>query len=311
MPDLNKLENQVFNYLLSLEAQYSREVQKQLLNALTSIYGEMKKIYDKYAINGKLTRTEMTKYNKYSTMEKQILEKIDPALKSNIKTIKRLLPSQFNESFYHYAWAIDNTTGLRLSWGNVNTQSYLSLFDITNPKNIELQEALKNYGPESKKRIRSVLLNGISLGQSYDQMARDLKKVLNKIYSSAITIIRTEGQTAINAGQAIAYQRAIQNGVKGIDVWSSTKDGKTRFDHRNADGQKRGEDSYFNLGGEKALYPGDPNLSAGNRINCRCTLRFEVEGYSLQLMRTRAEGVLPYMPYNKYAEKFHPDWLKK
>jgi hypothetical protein len=308
---LSKLEDQVYKYLLMREAKYARQIQKALLDALTSIYGEMKKIYDKYAKNGKLTKVEMTKYNKYSTMEEQILRKLDPALKANIKTIKHLLPSQFNQSFFHYAWAIDNATELRLSWGLVNTKQLLGIFDITNPKNIELVEALKNYGPTAKKRIRSALLNGLSMGKSFDQMARDLKQVMNKIYSSALTIVRTEGMTAINAGQALAYQRAIENGIIGTEIWSATRDEKTRYDHRHADGKTRGEDGLFYVGGEKAEYPGDPNLSAGNRINCRCSLRFEIEGYSPQLMRTREEGILEYMPYQQYAEKYHPDWVDK
>ena len=44
-------------------------MEKQLADALTTILGEMKIIYDKYAKDGQLTRAEMTKYNKYSTME--------------------------------------------------------------------------------------------------------------------------------------------------------------------------------------------------------------------------------------------------
>jgi len=310
MPDLTKMVDASYKYLLAREARYSKLIQSQLLEALTSIYGTMKKIYDLYAVNGKLTRVQMTAYNKYSTMEKQILDILDPAIKKNIKTIKHLLPSQFQESFFHYAWAIDQVSGLRLSWGLVNTKQLLGAFDITNPKNIELQEALHNYGPTAKKRIRAALLNGLSLGKSYDKMAKDLELTLKKIYSSAITIIATEGQTAINAGQALAYNRAIENGVNGVEVWSATKDGKTRYDHRYADGQARGKDGYFNVGGEKALYPGDPSLSAGERIRCRCNLRMEIEGYSPQLMRTREEGILPYQNYIPYAKEYHPDWLK-
>ena len=90
MPDLSKLEQQALNTLLKNELKYSKEIQRALLDALTSVYGEMKKIYDKYAVNGKLTKVEMTKYNKYSTMEESILKQLDPALKANIKTIKKL-----------------------------------------------------------------------------------------------------------------------------------------------------------------------------------------------------------------------------
>jgi len=307
--DLSKLEQQALNTLLKNEAKYSKQIQKALLDALTSIYGEMTKIYDKYAINGKLTKVEMTKYNKYSTMEKQILDKLDPAIKANIKTISKLLPEQYQESFFHYAWAVDNATGVRLSWGNVNTKQLLMPFDITNPKNIELQNALKNYGPTAKKRIQASLIKNLSLGKSYDQMAKDLKKTMNKIYSSAITIARTEGQRAINAGQDLAYYQAEENGINGNIVWSLTKDEKTRPTHRMMDGVKKSSDGYFHGAIGDAQFPGDPNLPAEESINCRCTERFEIEGYEPQLMRTREEGVIPYQPYMDYAKEYHPDWL--
>jgi hypothetical protein len=317
--DLSKLEHQALNTLLKNEAKYSKQIQQALLDSLTNIYGEMTKIYSKYAkvIKAgevpKLTKAEMTKYNKYSTMEDSIMKQLDPAIKANIKSIKKLLPEQFNQSFFHYAWAIDNATGLRLSWGLVNTKALIGAFDITNPKNIELQEALKNYGPTAKKRIRAALLNGLSQGKSYSQMAGDLKKSMNKIYSSAMTIVRTEGQTAINAGQTIAYTRAIENGVQGNEVWEATRDARTRQDHGYADGQRRGEiiEGAFSIGGNPALYPADPQLPAGERINCRCNTRFEIDGYSPQLMRTREEGILPYMNYQSYAEQYHPDWVDK
>ncbi len=329
MPELSKLEQQALNALLLREAKYSKQIQQQLAKSLTSIYGEMKKIYDKYAINGKLTRAEMTKYNKYSTMEKVITDQLDPAIKANIKTIKHLLPSQFNESFFHYAWAIDNATGVRLSWGLVNTKVLLGAFDITNPKNIELVEALKNYGPTAKKRIRAALLNGLSVGKSYDQMARDLKKSMRKIYSSAITIVRTEGQTAINAGQDYTYLQARDKGINGNIVWSTAKDSRVRpeikltkkgkvintknmANHRIMDGATKNKDGLFYLPttNEYARFPGDPNLSAEQRCNERCTERFEIDGYSPQLMRTREEGVIPYQNYMDYAKEYHPDWLK-
>ena len=67
----------------------------------------MTKIYDKYAVDGKLTKVEMTKYNKYQTMEEQILKKLDPALKANIETIKKLLPDQFQQSFFQTYKCLD------------------------------------------------------------------------------------------------------------------------------------------------------------------------------------------------------------
>jgi SPP1 gp7 family putative phage head morphogenesis protein len=310
--DLSKLEQQALNTLLKNEAKYSKQIQKALLDALTSIYGEMTKIYDKYAVDGLLTKVEMTKYNKYQTMEKQILDKLDPAIKKNIESIKHLLPEQYQESFYHYAWAIDNATGLRLSWGMVNTKQLLGAFDITNPKNIELQNALTNYGVTAKKNIRNALIKNLAQGKSLAQMAKDIKLSVNKIYSSALTIARTEGMRAINAGQNETYLQAEEMGIQGNRVWSATLDSKTRPDHAQMDGESPKEDGLYHLpNGETALYPHDPSLSAEEVINCRCSERYEVEGYSPQLRRTREEGIIPYQSYQSYAEEYHPDWLEK
>jgi len=322
MLELSSLENKAYVLLMKREAKYSKLIQNQLTNSLTTIYGIMTKIYNLYAVNGKLTRAQMTAYNKYSTMEKQILDALDPAIKANIVTIKHLLPSQFQESFFQYAWAIDQVSGLRLSWGLVNTKILLGAFDITNPKNIELQNALNNYPLEAKKKIRTVLLNGLSLGKSYNQMANDLKAVISKIYSSAILITRTEAQMAVNAGQSLVYQRAIENGIQGSEVWSATKDARTRYDHGRMDGAKRivseGQDGWimpdgsFALGpgGDWAPYPGYPGLRAAERCNCRCHTRFQIDGYEPQLMRTRAEGVIPYQNYQDYIDQYHPDWAQ-
>ena len=78
------------------------------------------------------------------------------------EVVASFIPEQYQEAFFHYAWSIDNATGLRLDWGLVNTKQLLMPFDITNPKNIELQNALKNYTIAGKKALRSALLNGLT-----------------------------------------------------------------------------------------------------------------------------------------------------
>ena len=310
MPPVDKLEKKAYASLAKREVLYEKVLQQQLADSLTSIYGEMTKIYNKFAIDGVLTRAEMTKYNKYITMEKNILSKLDPAIKANIKTIKKLLPEMYNESFFHYAWVMDQTAQVALSYGAVNTKAMLAAFDINNPKNIELMNALQNYGPEAKKRLRAVLLNGISLGKSYKDMAKDLAKAMNVVHNNFMRIVRTEAARAIAKGQDDAYSQAEAQGIEGRRVWDATLDGRTRPDHALLDGVAKDEEGYYYVGGERARYPLDPNLSAGQSINCRCHERFELEGYSPQLRRTREKGVISYQNYADYAAAYHPDWLE-
>lgn len=53
-------------------------------------------------------------------------------------------------------------------------------------------------------------------------------------------------------------------------VWFATGDSRTRDAHLAAHGQVVAADEPFIVDGEEARFPGDPRLSPGNRINCRC-----------------------------------------
>jgi hypothetical protein len=217
----------------------------------------------------------------------------------------------YNESFFEYAWAMDNGNGVRLSYGNINPDTINELFSITNPKNIEMINALKNYKLSAKTAIRNALLSGLSQGKSYSKMMRDIQKALNMIAYKALRIVRTEGQRAINNGQYDLYLKAEQQGIEGEEIWDATlgaKPGRTRrHDHQIMDGTAKEKDGYFHLpNGEKALYPLDPNLSAEQSINCACRARFQVDGYAPQLRRTRDQGIIPYQTYDEWKKNYGP-----
>jgi uncharacterized protein with gpF-like domain len=200
---------------------------------------------------------------------------------------------------------MDNGNGVRLSYGNINPDTINELFSITNPKNIEMINALKNYKLSAKTAIRNALLSGLSQGKSYSKMMRDIQKALNMIAYKALRIVRTEGQRAINTAQYDLYLTAQNKGIEGNEVWDATLDGRTRDSHGRADGQIK-KDGYFIIDGQKALYPLDPNLSADQSINCRCHVRFEVDGYAPQLRRTRDQGIIPYQTYEEWKKNYGP-----
>jgi len=91
-------------------------------------------------------------------------------------------------------------------------------------------------------------------------------------------IARTEIVSASNAGSMFG---AMSTGLNFKTQWVSTKDDRTRdgddeWNHEAMDGEvvNRGEPFVmYSQTGEinEMRYPGDPNGSAGNVINCRCT----------------------------------------
>ncbi len=80
----------------------------------------------------------------------------------------------------------------------------------------------------------------------------------------------------LNAGAEMTIrQTADETGVEMTKVWMSVFGPTTRDTHAAASDQEVGIDEVFIVGGEEARWPGDENLSAGERMNCQC-----LPGYS-------------------------------
>lgn len=120
----------------------------------------------------------------------------------------------------------------------------------------------------TKDKLRKSLMEGVAAGESEAKMADRVDEVFVTRKNNAMTIARTETTGSINFGQIESYR---QNGVNK-KKWSAALDGDTRPAHAEANGQVRGIDDPFSVGGELLQMPGDPAASAGNKINCRCRM---------------------------------------
>jgi len=90
------------------------------------------------------------------------------------------------------------------------------------------------------------------------------------ISAKAERIMRTELLTIQNSASWIKLNDAKTRFPDLKKVWFATGDDRTRDVHLAAHGQVVDVDEPFIVGGEEARFPGDPLLSPGNRINCRC-----------------------------------------
>lgn len=93
-------------------------------------------------------------------------------------------------------------------------------------------------------------------------------------------VARTETMGALNGGSfAGAKSRATATGRAMYKKWLSHIDHRTRDTHKDkahggANGQIQPIDSPFLVGDDSLDHPGDPNGSAGEVINCRCTVLY-------------------------------------
>jgi hypothetical protein len=134
----------------------------------------------------------------------------------------------------------------------------------------------------TKETIRKVLIQGMQEGWSILQMMNEIEKLGINVYRAEL-IARTETTRAANQGAMLG---AVSTGLLTVKEWIAITDDRTRriprndYDHLHMDGKTTRIDEPFTVPGLRSIdimeFPGDPNGSAGNVCNCRCTVGFEV-----------------------------------
>ena len=140
-------------------------------------------------------------------------------------------------------------------------------------KSTELNQTTKK---KLLKKLRETLAEGVEM--SMPELKKQLQKSANEVMEElsntrAYLIARTETCASVNIGQVATYK------ATGIEKkeWISTLDNRTRDSHLRMDGMITDIDATFeveneNGGVDNMLYPSDPNGSAGNVCNCRCSV---------------------------------------
>lgn len=125
----------------------------------------------------------------------------------------------------------------------------------------------------TRDALTQALKDSIEAGES---PAARLKRIKDDVFQGDVSkeraqaIARTESTHAMSAGQDAARQELAADDIVTGKEWQATYDGLTRGTHLSANGQRVGVNETFTVGGYPAKYPGDPNLPAKQRVNCRC-----------------------------------------
>lgn len=147
-------------------------------------------------------------------------------------------------------------------------------FDLSDARVTQfIQDAAQRFAQEVNdttwEQLKASLSAGVDAGESIDDLAARVEQVMgDRIQSSAETIARTEVLPAYNYATREAWA---QSGVVATRTWLATLDDRVRDAHAEAHGQTVALDEPYDVGGEQLMYPGDPDGSAENIINCRCT----------------------------------------
>ena len=127
-------------------------------------------------------------------------------------------------------------------------------------------------------RVRRAVAGDPLTRQQIDRMVERYRD--RQLRHRARVIAGTEALRAVHAGAHEAYQQAIESGNFSADevvrTWGTAGDELVRPTHVAANGQRRGLDEPFVVGGARLRYPGDERGPGRETIKCRCVLSVRV-----------------------------------
>jgi hypothetical protein len=300
MADLDKLQEGV-NKRIGLNAkQFSKVIQQEYAKSLKEIRNQLLIIYEKYAVEGTLTLSEMTKFNRLKNLQAGLTETMKETNKDVTKMMNKYHSVVYDDAFYRYSWSVDQASGVELEWGSPGQIKQIEqIKDIGKTQYIQ---AIKSLNANGIKRVNNTIIGGIMQGTSIQKMARDLKNALGISARDAMRIIRTETNRLSELGHYEEYLKAEKNGVKLKRQLLATLDTRTRAQSANMDGQISNDKGKFRYPNGQYYIPGNTGVAKWD-INDRERTIEIIEGFEPRVRRAREDGVIPFTTFPEWAEK--------
>ena len=286
---MNIVENEKFEQNERVVDRLTKQAEKELIkvyrDSLKEIRAQVALAYEKYSREGSLSMGEMMKYGRLVKLEEAIAKELSKLTGRETRTTKKAIKDVFAESYYRAGWALETGAEVLLGFTVLKPEAVEAA--VLNPLDriTWLQRAKDNISVLNRQ-IREEIARGIIQGYPYDKTAKAVKERMDIGASKAIRIVQTETHRAQSQGTQAAFEKAADKGLIFKRVWVSTLDKKTRDKHRALDGQKVDIDEPFKIAGMEAMYPGGFGVPSMD-VNCRCSVRAEIEGMEPQLRRAR------------------------
>ena len=256
------------------------DIEKKLKASYSLAYKDVKKqlteVVAKMELGAGLTANERyllaNKYDRLTKLAEEITIIINSANKEAVRIINGDLANiytinkgQAEELFAKYG--VEFSAINKTAVNQLVTES-ISPFDKLAIDNLKSSDTVL-------RALKQEFTTSIMTGESIPNMAKRIKGVTEKSLADSVRIARTETTKVENSARYEVGKQGEKLGFKMKREWVSTGDDRTRDAHADANGQQVDMDEPFTVGGEQLMYPGDTSLgaSAGNTINCRCTIK--------------------------------------
>ena len=215
------------------------------------------------------------------------------------------LPKVFALNANYMSYTAEKAAGYRIGFTMYDSATVANLIK-NDPKILPFKKLNKEKDIRwNFKNIKGEVTQGIIQGESVNEIAARLQKEMpNRSYKMCRVHARTMYTSAQNAGRMESMKMHQQMGIKNKKQWMATLDERTRWMHRDLDGQVRELEEPFEIGQYSIMYPGDPFAHPSMVYNCRCTMDEVVDKYpdTYERRDNITKEVIQNMTYNEWAE---------
>lgn len=300
---MNKRQKEILEELLADEKRTLEELEESYDDALAQINGRIEALLARQDADMQYVIYQVEYQRQLKTQVQAILE----TLQSNeFDTISQYLTRAYENGFMGTMYDLHGQ-GIPMIFPIDQAQVADAIRHQTKLSST-LYTALGLDINDLSKKIAGEISRGMSSGQGYDEMARNISAWARIPQNNAMRIARTEAHRIQCRAAMDAQYKAKDKGADVVKQWDAALDGVTRPNHRKLDGQIRELDEPFEVGGMKAMYPGDFGDPAED-CNCRCAIlqraRWALDSSELETLRQRAEAMGEYDSYNEFRDSYN------
>lgn len=270
---------------LDNEKQVLKDLEKQYKVALKDIDEKLATLMGRTDADMQHVIFQVDYQKALKTQIQAILEQLHA---NEFETISEYLANCYDDGFVGTIYSLNNQ-GVPLIIP-IDQNAVIKAIQTESKISEKLYTRLGKDVTELRKNITAEITRGISTGMLYSEISRNIDNASNVGLNRAARITRTEGNRIQNKASMDALYKAKEKGCDPVKMWCAALDGDTRPSHRQVDGETRELDEKFSNG---LRYPLDPQGSASEVVNCRCTLlkkpRWSLDESELHALKERAK----------------------
>lgn len=263
---MNKREKEIQQVYLNNEKAVLKKLEENYEDALAEINSKIEILMARQDADMQHVIYQVEYQKALKTQVQAILENLQA---NEFETLSEYLTKSYEDGFIGTMYNLQGQ-GIPLVFP-IDQEQVVAAIQHETKLSEPLYTALGKDVVDLRKKIAGEISRGISSGQMYSEIARNIAGYAMIPKNNAMRIARTEAHRIQCKASMNACYKAKEKGADVVKQWDSSLDGKTRKTHRELDGQIRELDEPFEVAGRTAMQPGDFGDPAED-CNCRCAL---------------------------------------